>query len=85
MSTLMWAVVLILLALYIIAFFVIMDRFYRRWEAEYAETKSRKNQILQKRSLQQALCPYCGESIPPDSSGITNCPRCGRLVFTKKV
>lgn len=85
MEPLTLAIVLILFVIYIVVFALITDRFYRRWEAEYAETKRRKEEILQKRSLDEPYhCPYCGEAIPPALSDHTNCSKCGRVIMTKQ-
>jgi predicted RNA-binding Zn-ribbon protein involved in translation (DUF1610 family) len=83
METLILAIILILIVLYIVVWFLATDRFYRKWESEYAEMKRRKEETLQKRSLVQPNhCPHCGEVIPPASSDYTDCPKCGRVVMT---
>lgn len=80
MSTFGWVLIIVLIGLYVVAWFVLTEKFYRKWEAEYTEIKTRKDQIMEKRGPQPDLCPYCGELVPSNPSGIANCPRCGRLV-----
>ncbi len=85
METIILVILIVLVALYIVAWFISTDRFYRKWEEEYAEMKRRKEEILQKREpVQPNHCPYCGEEIPPALSGNTSCPRCGRVVMTRQ-
>ena len=79
-----FVLIMVLLVIFIVVWFLLSDRFLRRWDAEESERRRRKKEMLEKQLLNQPQhCPYCGEVILSPSSDCAQCPKCGRRVMTK--
>lgn len=83
MTTLVWFVLIALLAVYLAVILWWWNRGWQKWEAEYAETKARKAELEAKMLPQPYHCPYCGEEIPRAIPEFDSCPKCGRLVMAQ--